>query len=111
MKLMKDIVCTEKFAHLLGLNAQRAQAIFESPAAGIRPDIAARLAFQTRLPSTQAIEILAWAAASAPRRDGLAERMAAIPSPKVGVEDTEPNGARTLAAQILAAGKKARSEA
>src|SRR5260363_625 len=89
----------------------RAQAIFASPAAGIRPEIAAQLAFQTSLPSDEAIALLASIAAGAPRRSAdLAERMATIPSPNVGVEGAEPNGARTLAAHILAAGRKARGE-
>src|SRR5260363_153285 len=88
-----------------GLERARAQAIFASPAAGIRPEIAAQLAFQTSLPSDEAIALLASIAAGAPRRSAdLAERMATIPSPNVGVEGAEPNGARTLAAHILAAG-------
>src|SRR5260363_10105 len=93
------------------LERARAQAIFASPAAGIRPEIAAQLAFQTSLPSDEAIALLASIAAGAPRRSAdLAERMATIPSPNVGVEGAEPNGARTLAAHILAAGRKARGE-
>src|SRR5260363_21955 len=79
------------------LERARAQAIFARPAAGIRPEIAAQLAFQTSLPSDEAIALLASIAAGAPRRSAdLAERMATIPSPNVGVEGAEPNGARTL---------------
>src|SRR5260363_349824 len=40
------------------LERARAQAIFASPAAGIRPEIAAQLAFQTSLPSDEAIALL-----------------------------------------------------
>src|SRR5260364_246441 len=58
------------------LERARAQAIFASPAAGIRPEIAAQLAFQTSLPSDEAIALLASIAAGAPRRSAdLAERM------------------------------------
>src|SRR5260363_382512 len=39
------------------LERARAQAIFASPAAGIRPEIAAQLAFQTSLPSDEAIAL------------------------------------------------------
>jgi hypothetical protein len=93
------------------LERARAQAIFESPAAGIRPDIAAQLAFKTRLPSSEAIALLARMAEGAPRRRAdLAERMATVPSPNIGIEGAEPNASHTLAAQILAAGKKARGE-
>src|SRR5260363_376519 len=93
------------------LERARAQAIFARPAAGIRPEIAAQLAFQTSLPSDEAAALVASIAAGAPRRSAdLAERMATIPSPNVGVEGAEPNGARTLAAHILAAGRKARGE-
>lgn len=93
------------------LERARAQAIFASPAAGIRPDIAAHLAFQTCLPSGEAIALLASVAAAAPRRNDLFERMATVKSPNVGVEGAEPHESRALAAQILAAGKKARGEA
>ncbi len=78
-----------------GRKAERARgsAIFASPAAALRPDMAAHLAFHTNLSTRAAVDTLAAMAAGAPqsaRRAGVAERMAGTPNPDVGQEDQRP---------------------
>ena len=96
---------------------ERCAAIFASPAAGLNAAAAAHLAFETTMPRAQAIAVLASLAATTPaatppatpHRPTLDERMAAQPKVIVGAGDV--TAAPDLAAQIVAAGKKARGEA
>lgn len=98
----------------------RCAAIFASPAAALNPAAAAHLAFETKLPRSQAIAVLtgmtAGMPAAAARRPTLDDRMRAVEVPVVGPGDPAPGGgnqsqAATAAAAIIAAGKKRRGEA
>jgi hypothetical protein len=93
----------------------RCAAIFADAAAGKNPALAASLAFGTDLPRGQALNVLragGLAVASAPRRPSLDERMAAVKIPAIGAGDVAtPAGATNLAAQIVAAGARARGKA
>ena len=66
----------------------RCSAIFASPAAGVRPDLAAHFAFATNLSRRDAVATLEVAAqgGAAPRKGTLAERMDRQPAPKIGPE-------------------------
>ena len=86
----------------------RCAAIFASPQAAGRPDLAAHMAFNTRLSAQASIDMIAAttaggvarpARAARPRVDGLAHGGA------------PQSGAQSVAAQIVAAGKKRRGEA
>lgn len=94
-----------------GRKAERARgaAIFASPAAALRPDMAAHLAFQTNLSTRAAIDTLAATAAGTPqggRRNGVADRMAATPNPDVGQEDQRPSRGRASLGDRAAAVQK-----
>jgi hypothetical protein len=108
----------------------RCAAIFGCAAAGMRPDVAAQLAFATNLTRSAAINTMvavaageqrpapvkpapAVAAAPEPVVVGLRSRMAIEPLIDIGtdVAAAGEGNAPTLAAQILAAGKKRRGEA
>lgn len=93
----------------------RCAAIFASPAAGARPDMAAHLAFNTGMSSKAAVEMLGVAAAgSAPAARGLASRMANVGIPNVGAGapvGKSATGASSVANMIVEAGKKRRGEA
>ena len=94
----------------------RCAAIFGDAAAGKNPALAARLAFNTSLPRSQAIACLqdgSALTAAAPRRASLDERMARVAAPKVGASDPSPArpGGASLSDQIIAAGKRRRGEA
>lgn len=94
----------------------RCAAIFGSEHAVKNLAQTAQLAFGTNLPAAQCIDILkvgaSPAAAPQARRNTLDERMANVKTPAVGASDaTPPAGKQGLAAQIVAAGKKARGEA
>ncbi|MFZ6724701.1 hypothetical protein ACO0K2_04330 [Undibacterium sp. MH2W] len=98
-------------------NSERARcaAIFASPAAGIRPDMAAHLAFTTNMSSASAIAMLEVAAkggSATADKKSLANRMASVQTPNPGANAGSPsaNPSQALAQQILAAGKKARGE-
>jgi hypothetical protein len=91
----------------------RCAAIFGCKAAGVRPDVAATLAFSTNMSRTEAIAVLASTAAGAePRRRGLDDRMASLKTPVAGVDGgaSAPAGMSPVAAAIVAAGEKARGK-
>jgi hypothetical protein len=93
----------------------RCAAIFASPAAGGRPDMAAHLAFNTGMGAKAAVEMLgviAAGGASQPR--GLATRMSGVTIPNVGASapaGKQGTGATSAASMIIEAGKKRRGEA
>lgn len=93
----------------------RCAAIFADAAAGKNPALAAQLAFGTDLPRGQAVSVLrAGGLAVASRRSSLDDRMAKVTTPVVGASDPSPgpaSGQKSLAAQIVAAGLKARGKA
>lgn len=95
----------------------RCAAIFASPAAAKRPDIAAHLAFGTSLTRTAAIDTLSAVAAgerqSAPPADpkaGLRNRMAREPQYEVGTEEERKprSGPDAFAAKMVVADRKRR---
>jgi hypothetical protein len=90
---------------------KRCAAIFGDASAGTRPDLAAHLAFNTSMSATEAIELLK-AAAVGGRGRSLADRMATVTVPNVGAGGVSANdgSAKSVAAQILAAGAKRRGE-
>jgi hypothetical protein len=88
----------------------RCSAIFASPAAGVRPDIAAHLAFKTDMSAKAAVDLLTTTAQghqAAPARERAAR-------PRVELGDggaqAAPSAPAGIAAQIVAAGKKRRGE-
>lgn len=86
---------------------KRARAIFASPAAAGRPDLAAHLAFETTMTSAEAIGVLGTVGASAPKRGrSLDERMGARREARPG-SGAGATGERSFADQMLAASKKA----
>lgn len=89
----------------------RCKAIFSCDAAGIRPDVAATLAFNTQMGRREAIAVLTSTAAGSQPRSGLADRMAAVNVPQAGAEGGAdlPAGMGKVAAAIVAAGEKARA--
>lgn len=91
----------------------RCAAIFGCQAAGVRPDVAATLAFSTNMSRKEAIAVLTSTAAGAePRRRGLDDRMASLKTPVAGVDGgaSAPAGMTQVAAAIVAAGEKARGK-
>jgi hypothetical protein len=95
----------------------RCSAIFSSPAAGTRPDMAAHLAFATNMSRKDAIASLAIAAqgyvnhttAAAPPRRSLADRMDRVPNPDLaGDGEAQPlkPHQRLAAAHAKATGQK-----
>ena len=66
----------------------RCSAIFASPAAGVRPDLAAHFAFATNLSRRDAVATLEVAAqgGAAPRKGLLANRMDGQPQPRISAE-------------------------
>lgn len=92
----------------------RCSAIFSDAAAGKNPALAAQLAFGTDLPRSQAVAVLrAGGLAVTARRPSLDDRMAKVTTPVVGASDPAPgpsSGSQSLAAQIVAAGQKARGK-
>lgn len=93
----------------------RCAAIFASSAAAGRPDLAAHMAFNTDLPSADAIAMLSAVSAGAVagvKVRSLASRMAAVQAPNVGTDAAAPaaNSPQGVAARIVAAGKKRRGE-
>lgn len=99
-----------------GRKAERARcsAIFAVKAAGARPDMAATLAFSTRMSVKEASEVLATAATVVPGGN-LRDAMATAATPRIGGGGDGPapaaGSAKAVAAQIIAAGKKRRGEA
>lgn len=63
---------------------KRCKAIFNCSAAGVRPDMAAHLAFNTGLSAKTAIGMLKQAAAVQPKKSGLQARMSEQNLPKIG---------------------------
>jgi hypothetical protein len=89
----------------------RCAAIFASPSAGVRPDMAAHLAFNTSMSRKEAIAMLDAVAAGSTRPSGLAARMAGAKVPNIGADAEGAGGEmspKSVAAQIIAAGEKAR---
>lgn len=93
----------------------RCAAIFKCSAAGVRPDVAAHLAFSTDMSSAEAVSMLETVAAGgAPQSNSLASRMAGVKTPNVGTgggSAAAPGSSADAAAQIIAAGKIRRGEA
>jgi hypothetical protein len=91
------------------MERERSAAIFACPAAGVRPDLAAQLAFHTSMTADQAIGVLTTAASGG--RRGINDRMATTQIPNIGADPgPEAKGALGVAAQIIAADKKRRGE-
>lgn len=92
----------------------RCAAIFKCAAAGTRPDVAAHLAFNTSMPSAEAISMLeTFAIGGAPQPSSLASRMANVKTPNVGAGAAAAPAAGSdaaVTAQIIAAGKIRRGE-
>jgi hypothetical protein len=91
----------------------RCAAIFASPAAATRPDMAAHLAFNTGMSSKAAVEMLGAIAAGGAAPRGLASRMASTSIPNVGASapaGKQATGAAGAASMIIEAGKKRRGE-
>jgi hypothetical protein len=92
----------------------RCAAIFASPAAATRPDMAAHLAFNTDMGAKAAVEMLGAIAAGGAAPRGLASRMAGVTIPNVGASapaGKQATGAASAASMIIEAGKKRRGEA
>lgn len=91
---------------------KRGAAIFRSPAAALRPDMAADLAFNSDMSPKAAIRLLEAAAAGHAPRKGLGARMSAVNIKPLGAAPAPASGARSgsdaLADKIIAAGKKRR---
>lgn len=92
----------------------RCAAIFKCAAAGTRPDVAAHLAFNTSMPSAEAIGMLeTFALGGAPQPSSLASRMAGVKPQNVGAGAAAAPAAGSdaaVTAQIIAAGKARRGE-
>ncbi|NUB12540.1 hypothetical protein GAY28_07335 [Azospirillum brasilense] len=98
----------------------RCAKIFGCAAAADRPDVAARLAFNTDMNPDAAVEVLTVAAEaggrqSSRRSTALSDRMASVPNPKVGAtapqqQAADPKSPAAVAAAIIEAGKKRRGE-
>ena len=96
-------------------NAERARcrAIFTSKSAGIRPDMAAHLAFETDLDVHAAVGLLEVSAQGHNPRQSLSARMAEIDLPKIGTaggKEPDPKSPQGIAAMIVEARKKRRGE-
>jgi len=95
----------------------RCAAIFRCAAAGVRPDAAAHMAFDTDMSANAAISMLSVVASGGASRPGsLASRMTSVAVPNVGSDggatpDGNSNSAQSVADKIIAAGKKRRNEA
>lgn len=88
----------------------RCAAIFADAAAGKNSPLAAQIAFGTSLPRRQAIGVLRAACMGGQRRNTIDDRMASIKLPAVGAGDATSNSQKTLAQQIIDAGKRRRGE-
>src|SRR5450830_281825 len=91
----------------------RCKAIFSCTAAGVRPDMAAHLAFNTNMKSKAAITTLEAVAAGTPRATGLESRMSSVALPNPGADGQQKkaeNPAADAASMIINAGKKRRGE-
>ncbi len=99
----------------------RCAAIFGCKAAGLRPDVAATLAFSTTMGRREAIKVLSAVSAGGPQpilsestgagATSLDRRMASLKVPSAGTEAGAdiPAGMSSVAAAIIAAGKKVES--
>lgn len=89
----------------------RCCAIFASEHASGRPDVAANMAFKTKMTAKEAIAVMASLGPVKNDRARLDNKMSTVKNPDVGAGDTAAsNGdpAAQLAASIIAAGNKAR---
>ncbi|MGV8865553.1 MAG: hypothetical protein ACOH2S_01430 [Janthinobacterium svalbardensis] len=92
----------------------RCASIFKCAAAGTRPDVVAHLAFNTSMPSAEAISMLeTFAVGGTPQPSSLASRMAGVKPQNVGSGAAAAPAAGSdaaVTAQIIAAGKARRGE-
>jgi len=92
----------------------RCASIFSCKAAGVRPDIAASLAFETNMSAKQAVHVLKLAVqgqrASGAKRNRLASRMADLKHARVAPSSRSGKSSMTEAEKIVAAGKRHRGE-
>jgi len=88
---------------------KRCAAIFSSPAAAGRPDLAATLAFSTNQTSAEAIAVLGAATATVPTPRGrsLDDRMGSRVEQRPGAGGSSGKGEASFADQMAAANKKA----
>lgn len=93
-----------------GYNAAnaRARAIFASKAAAGRPDLAAQMAFGTRMSSSEAIGVMATASAGQPKGRGrsLDDRMGNRTDARPGAGGGKPSGKASLADKLAGAKTK-----
>ena len=91
----------------------RCAAIFAPEAAGVRPDVAAHLAFRTTMKRQAAVALLVAVASGKKIRGGLDARMTAASIPNIGDGGgaaRDPGSPQAKAEAILAAGRKRRGE-
>ena len=92
----------------------RCAAIFKCDAAGVRPDVAAHLAFETDMSASAAVSMLKTVAAGGTAKPaGLASRMSSVKAYNVGADSAAAPAAGSsgdAAARIIAAGKARRGE-
>lgn len=89
----------------------RCAAIFAAASAGVRPDMAAHLAFNTGMKRTEAIALLDAAAAGGAPRNSLSSRMSSVKTPNVGASTPATPAAGSpagTAAQMVAVYNKLR---
>jgi hypothetical protein len=90
----------------------RCAAIFAAKSAGARPDVAAHLAFTTKMSAKAAIALMdATVSGGAAPTAGRAPRPRVVIGSDGGPGPADPASPQGMAAKILAAGKKARGEA
>lgn len=90
-----------KKAKQAGRMAERARckAIFNCAAAGVRPDMAAHLAFNTNMKAAEAIPMLKAMVAGTPKQSRLSDRMAQVSTPNPGVDGGK--AANTIAEKMV----------
>ena len=103
----KSVVRAERL-----LERARCEAIMTSPAAAISPGSAAHLAFNTAMPSDEAIKLLSMSVRGAGGGVSLGQRMSNVhlPNPGSGDWGASQTPAAATAAGIVSAGEKRRGE-